>query len=179
MTEIEQGGSWKSLIRLLRYRPRSVAEARRRLEDRGFSRAEVDVTLERAISDGLLDDRLFAKLWVEDRLHARPLARRAIELELADLGVDRSIVQEELDRLYPREQEKEIAFRLAAQRMGQLGLRNIEADKRQNRAVAFLARRGFSYPLARAAVVAAERGLEQDQGQDQAQDEDQDQETPA
>ncbi|MBN1858239.1 RecX family transcriptional regulator, partial [Candidatus Bipolaricaulota bacterium] len=155
---------------LLRYRPRSVAEARGRLEERGFPRAEVDAAVERALAEGLLDDRLFAKLWIEDRLYAHPLARRAIESELTDLGVDRALAQEQLGRLYPQEREKETAFRLASQRVGQLSLRHIEADKRRDRAVAFLARRGFTYTLARAAVTAAEQELEQDQDQDQDQD---------
>lgn len=161
MSEGEQRTAWKSLIRLLRYRPRSVAEARRRLEGKGFSRAVVEATLERAQADQLLDDELFTRLWIEDRLHARPLARRAIEMELADLGVSRSVIQQELGHLYPQNREKDVAIRLASERFGRLASRNIELEKKRDRVVAFLARRGFSYSLARTAVAAAERKSDQ------------------
>jgi len=161
VSEGEQRTAWKSLIRLLRYRPRSVAEARRRLEGKGFSRAVVEATLERAQADQLLDDELFTRLWIEDRLHARPLARRAIEMELADLGVSRSVIQQELGHLYPQNREKDVAIRLASERFGRLASRNIELEKKRDRVVAFLARRGFSYSLARTAVAAAERKSDQ------------------
>ena len=161
MSEGEQRTAWKSLIRLLRYRPRSVAEARRRLEGKGFSRAVVEATLKRAQADQLLDDELFTRLWIEDRLHARPLARRAIEMELADLGVSRSVIQQELGHLYPQNREKDVAIRLASERFGRLASRNIELEKKRDRVVAFLARRGFSYSLARTAVAAAERKSDQ------------------
>jgi regulatory protein len=138
-----------------------VAEARRRLEGKGFSRAVVEATLERAQADQLLDDELFTRLWIEDRLHARPLARRAIEMELADLGVSRSVIQQELGHLYPQNREKDVAIRLASERFGRLASRNIELEKKRDRVVAFLARRGFSYSLARTAVAAAERKSDQ------------------
>lgn len=164
MINAEQGKAWKSLIRLLRYRPRSVAEARQRLEERGFSRADVEMTLERAKAERLLDDELFTRLWIEDRLHARPLARRAIERELTDLGVSRPIVQQELNRLYPEERERELAFRLASERFMQLSQRQIESDKKRDRVVAFLARRGFSSSQAWGAAAAAEQESEPPRG---------------
>jgi len=164
VTDVEQGKAWKSLIRLLRYRPRSVAEARRRLQGKGFSRAEVDATIERAVAGQLLDDELFARLWIEDRLHAHPLSRRAIELELGDLGVARLIVQQQLAQLYPAERERELAFRLAAERFQQLRMRNIEADKRTSRVTSYLTRRGFPYSLTHSAVRAAERDDVEEEG---------------
>ena len=161
MIDVEQGKAWKSLIRLLRYRPRSVAEARRRLQGKGFSRIEVDAAIARAEAERLLDDELFARLWIEDRLHAHPLSRRAIELELSDLGVARSLVQQQLARLYPPEREKELAFRLASERFQQLRGRNIETEKRTSRVISYLTRRGFPYSLTRSAVSAAERDGEE------------------
>ena len=44
------------------------------MKERGYTASDIDETIDQAIHAGMLDDRLFAKLWVDDRvLHLAPL----------------------------------------------------------------------------------------------------------
>jgi len=132
---------WLDLTRLLRERPRSVAEVRLRLARRGHDEETVETTVRSAIDAGLLDDRAFAKLWVSDRLWHHPLSRAALEQELREKGIERSIVAAELEAQYPAIREVEIARDLAAARFERL--RGIDPERRRNRVANYLMRRGF------------------------------------
>ncbi|UCF10294.1 MAG: RecX family transcriptional regulator [Candidatus Bipolaricaulota bacterium] len=143
----------------MRYRPRTVAEARTRLIQRGHTAHEVDRTVAQARSEGLLDDRAFTKLWIEDCLQSRPLSRRAVRVELSDLGVEAELIAVLLDDLYPPERETPLALELARQRTGRLS--GVDADRRLPRVVSYLTRRGFPRGLAiRVAKAAALEGTD-------------------
>jgi len=143
------------LVRLLRYRPRSVAEARSRLRAQGFSVEAVEETLRRAEAAGLLDDALFARLWVEDRLLYHPLSRRAVKRELAEKGIAPETSEQVMEDLYPPEKEKEIALKLAQTRLDRY--QSLDPTRRTRRTVAFLTRRGFNPPLASRVVQSVEK----------------------
>ena len=145
---------------LLRYRPRSVSEARDRLERHGFSAAEVAATIRQAEDAGLLDDRLFAKVWIEDRLLHRPASRRAIAAELLGKGVAREVFGPLLDEAYPPIREREVALWLASERYARLA--GIEPERRARRTANFLARRGFPRSLAIAIIRELEKGERDD-----------------
>ncbi len=138
------------MIRLLRYRPRSICEARERLASRGFERDAVEETIHKAEEAGLLDDRLFARLWVEDRLLYHPLSRRAIAQELADKKIAPGLINEMIEAYYPPEKEKRIALELAQKRIARY--QNLDPKRRERRTIAFLNRRGFDLSLARSVV---------------------------
>jgi len=159
-----QGDPWKSLIRLLRYRPRSVAEARKRLRSLRFSDTQIDKTISKAQSLGLLDDEAFAKVWIEDRLLSHPLSRRAIMQELTDKGIDRVLAGNTLNVLYPAASEREVAIKLAGNRLSRYA--NLDTTTRTQRTISFLARRGFDFFLARSAVEAAEKEPSKDTAND-------------
>jgi len=148
----------------LRYRPRSVAEARVRLTSLGFREEEVEEVLHKAESAGLLDDDVFTRLWVEDRLLHHPLSRRAVRLELADKGIDPQIIATTIERLYPADKERVVAVQLARARFARY--RTISRDRRIKRTVSFLTRRGFSLSLAVNTVRAVEREEENNEPED-------------
>ncbi len=133
-------------MRLLRYRPRSVAETRERLRSLGFTDQEIDKTISTAEAADLLNDEAFARLWVEDRLLHHPLSRRAIQQELAEKKIDRETVNAALERLYPAEKEKELALELAQARIAKYA--NLDTHRAMQRTVSFLTRRGFNPRLA-------------------------------
>jgi len=146
--------AWNALLRLLRTRPRTEAEARRRLVQRGFPEAEIDDTIERAKTAGMIDDRLFVRLWIGDRMAAKPLSRQAMEADLRALGVADSLIRSLLIEEYPEEQERALAERVAAERFRRL--RDRPMDVRSRRTIDLLLRRGFRRSLAIEIV----RGLE-------------------
>lgn len=118
-----------------------------------FDQDTIEETIQKGEAAGLLDDRLFAKLWVEDRLLYHPLSRRAITQELAEKGIAPEITNELLEERYPPEKEKEIALKLAQTRLARY--ENLDRDRRIQRTIAFLTRRGFNISLATRVVRAA------------------------
>jgi regulatory protein len=148
------------LTRLLRERPRSVAEVRERLARRRHDEAAIEETIRAALDTGLLDDRKFAKLWIVDRLLHHPLSRAAVARELADKGIEPGIVEASIDEHYPAVREIDLAWELAGARYARLSGTGIERERCQARTMNYLTRRGFSWELARDAVRRAERAIE-------------------
>lgn len=149
---------WIYLTQLLRHRPRSIEEARQRLAGHGYAPQDVEATVNRAITAGLLNDEEFTKLWVRDRIWHHPLSRAALRQELFGKGIASSLIGSVLEAEYPLVKEAELANELAAQRLRRLG--SVSLDKRRDRTVRFLQRRGFTIHQARAAIKRAEEDVD-------------------
>ena len=145
---------WIYLTQLLRHRPRSIEEARQRLTGHGYEPQDVEATVNQAITAGLLDDAAFAKLWVRDRVWHHPISRAAVRQELFGKGIASSLVSDTLEAEYPQVKEPELAYELAAKRCQRL--LSVPLEKRRDRVVRFLMRRGFSASQSRTAVRRAE-----------------------
>ena len=140
---------------LLRYRPRSIAEARQRMSEQGYEPTVIENTIDQAIATDQLDDAAFAKLWTRDRMWHHPLSRAAISQELRQKGIDSELISSTLQAEYPVVQEVELATGLAETRIRRyIG---ITPEKRRNRLVSFLARRGFSRGLVYQVVKVVEK----------------------
>ncbi|MFN3742153.1 MAG: regulatory protein RecX [Anaerolineales bacterium] len=129
-------------LRLLTHRPRSQAEVRQRLEQRGWSEKIIEETLERLHQDGLLNDVAFAHSWVENRYIFRPRGRRLLIRELRQKGLDEQTIQDALGDI-DEEGAAYAAARPRAQR-----LKGLEPRLFYRRLTAYLVRRGFSYETA-------------------------------
>lgn len=132
------------------------------MSEQGYASEAIANTIDQAIATDQLDDAAFAKLWVRDRMWHHPLSRAAISQELRQKGVDAELISATLQAEYPAEQETELATHLARERMNRY--MGISVEKRRNRLVAFLARRGFSRGLVYQVVKAVEK--EFDRGDD-------------
>lgn len=146
------------LSQLLRRRPLTEREASDRLRHAGFSPEDADAAVRRAIGEERIDDRLFARLWVDDRLLHHPLSRRAVEQELVERGVPREHITAALDAGYPSSHEPEVARQLAATRWARLAAS--DPDARRRRVIDHLLRRGFTAGLAADIV----RHMEREEG---------------
>lgn len=95
-----------------------------------------------------MDDRQFARRWIENRIAFRPRGRRALAYELRKAGVPDQIVQATLDEML--DDEDPLAYEAAHKYA-----RRLPTDDRQvfyQKLAGYLARRGFSYDTAAAAV---------------------------
>lgn len=88
--------AYQAALRLLEARPRSTAEVRDRLQRKEFTPEAIEQAVERLSDLGLLDDRAFARLWVENRQTYRPRGPAALRNELRHKGVDRTVVDQVL-----------------------------------------------------------------------------------
>ncbi len=138
------------MAKLLARRPLSEREARERLEEAAFPCEEIDAALAHALESRWVDDRTFARLWVEDRLAHHPLSRRAIAEELRGRKIPHDLAAGALDEHYPSDREREFATDLAKARLARLA--NLDDATRRRRTMDFLTRRGFAAASAADAV---------------------------
>ena len=128
----------------------------------GFSGDVVEKVLRRAEAAGLLDDCLFAQLWVEDRLLYHPISRRAVQRELTEKGVAVETIGQVLEALYPVAKEKQLALQLAQTRYERTsGLTQLQ---RTRRTIAHLTRRGFPVAMAKGIVRMLENQASKEDG---------------
>ncbi len=134
-------------VNLLSYRPRSTGEIRTRLGEKEFSEAAIEAAITRLNRLGYLDDRQFARFWVEDRLRNRPRGRRALQYELRQKGIADSLINEVLDDLLD---ERLAAYEAAEARVRRM--RGVSQREFKQKVGAFLQRRGFGYEAANRAL---------------------------
>ncbi|MCS6903146.1 MAG: recombination regulator RecX [Candidatus Bipolaricaulota bacterium] len=128
------------LLRFLAHRPRSRAEALQRLQQKGFSKDVITTVLQEAEQKGWLNDRLFARLWIEDRMARHPKSRRALAWELAAKGLEAEPIEQALAAA--QMDEEALAEALARTRVPRY--RHLEPPQRERRLIGLLRRRGFS-----------------------------------
>ena len=136
------------LISFLSTRPRSVEEARERLQRAGFSSPVVEEALQDAEARGWLDDAAFAKLWVEDRLMTNPRGPKLLRYELREKGIADAHIQGALDAA--NIDEIQLAQDLIERQKPRYWRDDPQARKRK--LFAFLQRRGFNYRAIRDAL---------------------------
>ncbi len=104
----------------------------------------------------LLDDARYARIRARGLL-LQHKSRRAIADALRRKGVDRQIIEDTLDELYETQEPGEDPELSAAQSLVQRQYARRLAEGRQDLVLAALARRGFSYRVARDAVASVTR----------------------
>lgn len=130
-------------LNFLSYRPRSIAEVRRYLNEKGFDEPTIDQVVDRLSRVALLDDAAFAQHWLENRDTFRPRGSRALRYELRQKGIADAII----DDLLADYDERDAAYRAASPRAQKLARRN-DIDTFRSKLLGFLQRRGFSFDVA-------------------------------
>jgi regulatory protein len=138
--------TYERALRLLSYRPRSVAEVTRYLAGKGVPEDLISETVARLSQEGLLDDKTFARLWVENRSSFRPRGLAALRSELRRKGLDEETVEDAMQGL----DEAEDAYRAA--QMQALRLKGVDRETFRRRLWGYLCRRGFPYDTVRETV---------------------------
>jgi len=123
--------------RVLAYRRRTARELTEKLEKQGFA-AEVNRSVIDTMSRyGYIDDKAYARLWIEQRLYKRGFP--GLKRELLQKGVDTCIIDETIAEAGP-EAEFKAAFLLALKKATQSG-----GACSYPRLARFLQNKGYSY----------------------------------
>ena len=126
---------------LLKFRPRSERELYARLKKKKFDESVIKDTLSFLKEKNFLDDNYFARAWIESRLK-KPFGLRRIEQELKRKGIDKEIIQAQIETSRKGYREEEVVLGLAQERW--LKLKGLEPKKSKQRIFGYLLRRGFS-----------------------------------
>jgi len=133
--------AYQRALNFLSYRPRSEDEVRRNLRKKEIKEPVIEEVIERLTRGELLDDREFARYWVENRLRFNPRGLRGLRHELRQKGLANRIIDETLEDL-----DVEAAARKAAE-AGVRRLQELEDRDFRRKLQAYLKRRGFSYAV--------------------------------
>jgi regulatory protein len=137
---------YNQALNYLSYRPRSKSEVVSYLRRHGASETEIESTIDRLERAGLLDDEAFAQFWIENREQFRPRGLRALDYELRSKGLESEIIEQALTSV----DAAASAYRAASKKAGQLS--HLDETTFRRKLVAYLARRGFDYEIAREAA---------------------------
>ncbi len=132
------------------YRPRSVAEVRRRLTRAGVDEENISQIVANLRDAGLLDDASFSKEWVESRLRSAPKSRRMMAWELRQKGVAQGVIDETLQAADV--DDAQTAQDMARRRLPRLA--SADALTKKRKLSEYLARNGFDYAIISEAVAA-------------------------
>jgi regulatory protein len=130
--------------KLLSHRAYTRLGMARKLAGRGEPES-AETVLDRLTESGYLDDRAFARDYIQSRVANHPSGRRLLEMKLRGKGIAATVIREVLDEIKP-ESEEEAAQELAKKKAAVL--KNLEPSVRKRRIFQFLLNRGFSPSIA-------------------------------
>lgn len=145
MKSLERDAAWDYALHLLSYHSFTRQEMEKRLQRKGYSEELAQSVVQRLEELGLLDDREYARRWIERHKEGRPAGRRLLAWQLRQKGVEENIVATQLAEDLSREEERELALALARKQLNSLG--GLEKRKLWSRLAGFLQRRGFEWEL--------------------------------
>lgn len=146
-------------LRLLSFKPRSVAQMRERLLEKEWAEAHiVDQVVARLIELRYLDDEQFAASYASSRLTIRPLGKTRLRQDLQRKKLPREVTEQTLAQIYDGDAEEQLIDKALASRLRLKGAPiTPEAAKKL---FDYLMRRGFSYDLVRRKVREAGKGVD-------------------
>ena len=121
--------------RFLSYRPRSEREIRNYLKKKNASDEIVQKIVKKLKKLRLIDDLVFCRWWIEQRITFRPRGKFALQVELRQKGIDSEMAKKVIEAMVDE-------VKLA---------KKVIQGKKANRQKlsALLARRGFSWEIIR------------------------------
>lgn len=145
-------------LKFLSFRMRSEQEIRDyffrkgklEMEQDSLEKTRYESSIEKVIAKltslDQINDKAFAKWWVEQRSKFRPKGAQAIRMELIKKGINKEII----DRVLPTSSQKELALKAASRKHEQL--KKLPTQEYQQKLVSFLSRRGFDWETIRSVI---------------------------
>lgn len=130
-------------VKYLSLKRRSSGEVYGKLRREGYDSDVIEKAIEELQDMGYINDRVYARKFVNDRIKLKPKSVRMLKMELQNKGIEDEIIDEVLREV--DQDDEEIALRLISKKFGRYDLRD---EKVQKKAYTFLCGRGFSYHLA-------------------------------
>ena len=131
--------AFQRALRFIEHRDRSEAEIIQHLKEQELDDEVLSGVVERLKRSQLVNDRRFAKTWIDNRSEFHPRSRRALAFELRQKGIHQEAIEEALDSI----DDEELAYQAAAGQYRKYG--RLDWPEFRQKMSGFLARRGFSY----------------------------------
>ncbi|MBC8440314.1 MAG: RecX family transcriptional regulator [Deltaproteobacteria bacterium] len=128
-------------LNYLSYQARTIQEMQKYLKNKGFSEDIVKEIIENLLDKNYLNDKEFAKLFVETKIKIKPKSKFALKYELRQKGINPSDIE---DLLTPYDDQ---ALALKAVKPKIKIWKTLDTDKFKKKMMNFLQYRGFSYDI--------------------------------
>lgn len=135
----------QTALNYVNVRLRSKKEVHDKLRDREYSEEAIKVAISFLFEYQLLDDGVFARAWVKDKLLKREVGRMKLESELRKKGVNKEVTAETLDEILGDNREEQEAFKAAEKKARKI--RHDDPRKWDQSMSSFLANRGFGWAI--------------------------------
>ncbi|GAB4218650.1 MAG: hypothetical protein Fur009_0480 [Candidatus Microgenomates bacterium] len=136
----------------LKFRPRTEKEIRdylyKKIINTHFSRADVEVVIEKLKDQDLINDEKFMDMYIKDRLNLKPKGKKILIKELENKGVPKELINKYFEN--NNINEEELAKKILAKRVGRYF--SLDRKKAKEKAYRFLLSRGFSYETAKKTI---------------------------
>lgn len=136
--------AFNSAISLLSHKMRTKSELLSRLTDKGIHEDAVLAAIEKLMQYGYVDDKAYAKEYVESEILSGKHGKKVIEYKLKTKGIDDDVIEDALT-LYTFDTEKEIARKSVCTLRTRY--RNDDAVKQRRKIFSALSRHGFDYDI--------------------------------
>lgn len=137
----DREAAFRSGLRYLGPRARSVAELKENLLKKNFSSDIVEETVERMKEESLLDDEAFAEEFVRNRERLNPKSKRALKYELFRKGIEEEVIENAVEPV----NEYEAAWK-AVERKSALW-EHLDKEECKKKVFNFLKTRGFNFEV--------------------------------
>lgn len=137
----DEASAKRCALRLIKFRPRSEQEVRDKLKLKDFDPATIDQVVGSLKNSRIIDDALFAKLWIQGRIK-KPLGFSRLRLELRQKGVEGRVIEEALKAARAGYDEETVIRGIVQSKA--VRLKGLPEDKMKARIFGYLVRRGFS-----------------------------------
>lgn len=151
----EKQQTYADALTYLTRKPRTAYEISVRLREKGWGESAIASSIDRLISEGFIDDTVYAQEWAGQRIKKRGKGKLWVRQELRQKGISKSLIEEAINTV-SEEDEFESALQLGIKKWRQTSGERID---RQRKTGAYLMRRGYSGGL----VSRVLREVEQDE----------------
>ncbi len=127
------------------FRLRPTAQIIRKLKDKLFEDAEIEVAISFLNEFNLLNDKQFAISFIKDSLLKKPVSSFKMKMELFNLGLDKYLVDDIIDEYYPKDDEFSLALKSAEKKMRLIS--NKSPQKQRNALYNYLAGQGYNHDI--------------------------------
>jgi len=131
-----------SALGYLAHQPRSIRQMNEFLVKKGYDEDMINKTIEKLLEQKYLDDEIFTRTFVENRINHKPKSKFALACELNKKGIKSAIIEDVL-KTYD---DQAMALKAIEPKV-KLWLR-LDFEKFQKKALNFLQYRGFTYEIA-------------------------------
>ncbi|WP_141705306.1 RecX family transcriptional regulator [Vulcanibacillus modesticaldus] len=140
--EEERNKVWQKSLKYISYRPRTELEVKQYLTRQGYAIELIEPIVNKLKDERLLDDKLYAKQFINQRINSNPKGRKLLAYEMKNRGLSDTVIGDTLEEIDDN-LEYEMAVKLTEKKLKQLKGQN--RTEVQRKLAAYLGRRGFSY----------------------------------